>query len=72
MPAAGQMKGRVGERDREREMELKYSGMALAEWTLVVNECQNFFERRKAEGVPGDRLVETPVLTVESLRRAAV
>ncbi|KAJ9668119.1 hypothetical protein H2201_001925 [Coniosporium apollinis] len=47
----------------------KYAGRALAEWALVVNECQNFFERRKNEGVPANRLVETPTLGVEAFRR---
>ena len=47
----------------------RYSGRALAEWTLVVNECQNFFERRRNEGVPSNRMVETPTLGVESFRR---
>jgi hypothetical protein len=47
----------------------KYSGRALAEWALVVTECQNFFERRKAEGVPTDKLVETPTLGVETFRK---
>lgn len=47
----------------------KYAGMALAEWELVVNDCQNFFERRRAEGVPTDSQVETPSLKVESYRK---
>ena len=47
----------------------KYSGRALAEWALVVMECQNFFERRRAEGVPTDKLVETPTLGVETFRK---
>lgn len=47
----------------------KYAGMALAEWELVVNECQDFFERRRAEGVPTDPQVETPTLKVESYRK---
>jgi hypothetical protein len=47
----------------------KYSGRALAEWELVVWECQSFFERRKGEGVPGNRFVETPTLGVEAFRR---
>jgi len=47
----------------------RYAGMALAEWHLVVNECQNFFDRRRREGVPENRLVETPTLGVESLKR---
>ena len=49
----------------------RYAGMALAEWYLVVNECQNFFERRRREGVPSNALVETPALYVESMKRAA-
>ena len=47
----------------------RYCGRALAEWTLVVNECQNFFERRRNEGVAANKLVETPTLGVESFRR---
>lgn len=47
----------------------RYSGRALAEWTWVVNECQNFFERRRNEGVPSNSLIETPTLGVESFRR---
>lgn len=47
----------------------RYSGRAFAEWTLVVNECQNFFERRRNEGVPTNALVETPTLGVESFRK---
>lgn len=47
----------------------KYGGMALAEWELVVNECQDFFERRRAEGVPTDSQVETPTLKVEPYRK---
>ncbi|KAK0258182.1 hypothetical protein B0A54_00236 [Friedmanniomyces endolithicus] len=46
-----------------------YCGRALAEWTVVVGECQSFFERRKHEGVPGNRGVETPTLGVEVFRR---
>ncbi|KAI9726167.1 MAG: hypothetical protein M1828_001840 [Chrysothrix sp. TS-e1954] len=47
----------------------RYAGRALAEWTLIVNECQNFFERRRSEGVPSNRQVETPTLGVESFRK---
>ncbi|KAF2167182.1 hypothetical protein M409DRAFT_66218 [Zasmidium cellare ATCC 36951] len=43
----------------------RYSGRALAEWTMVVGECHSFFERRKNEGAPGNRHVETPTLGVE-------
>lgn len=47
----------------------KYLGRALSEWALVVNECQNFFDRRKSEGVSGDALVETPTLGVDWFRK---
>lgn len=47
----------------------KYVGMALAEWELVVNEFQDFLDRRRAEGVPTDSQVETPTLKVESYRK---
>ena len=47
----------------------KYTGRALAEWWLLLLECQNFYERRKAEGVGSLRAVETPVLTVENFRK---
>ncbi|KAF2396203.1 DUF1765-domain-containing protein [Trichodelitschia bisporula] len=46
-----------------------YSGRALAEWMLVIGECQSFFERRRSEGVPDYRWVETPVLGVEAFRK---
>ncbi|KAL8843300.1 MAG: hypothetical protein Q9170_000158 [Blastenia crenularia] len=47
----------------------KYAGRALAEWDLLVNEFREFFQRRIAEGVPNDSLVETPTLGVETFRR---
>lgn len=47
----------------------RYAGRALAEWTFISHECQNFFDRRKNEGVPSNRLVETPTLAVEAFRR---
>ncbi|MCJ1282540.1 hypothetical protein MMC26_001863 [Xylographa opegraphella] len=47
----------------------KYSGRALAEWANLVAECQNFFERRKYEGIPGLKRVETPTLGVDPFRR---
>ncbi|KAF2687236.1 DUF1765-domain-containing protein [Lentithecium fluviatile CBS 122367] len=47
----------------------KYAGRALAEWTFVSHECQNFFDRRKNEGVPTNKLVENPTLAVEAFRR---
>ena len=47
----------------------KYTGRALAEWWLLLLECQNFYERRKAEGVTNLKAVETPTLTVENFRK---
>ncbi|KAF3491553.1 uncharacterized protein GIQ15_01070 [Arthroderma uncinatum] len=47
----------------------KYVGRALAEWAMVVSECDNFFERRRDEGVPCDRLVEVPTLGADSFRK---
>jgi hypothetical protein len=53
----------------ERATRAKYSGRALAEWASVVQECNNFFDRRRAEGVPSLRWVEVPTLGVEGFRR---
>ncbi|RDW94369.1 DUF1765-domain-containing protein [Coleophoma crateriformis] len=47
----------------------KYAGRALAEWALIVAECNNFVERRRAEGVPNLRLVEIPTLGIEGFRK---
>lgn len=47
----------------------KYVGRALAEWALIVAECDSFFARRRDEGVPCDRLVETPTLGVENFKK---
>ena len=47
----------------------RYAGRALAEWAILIIECQTFFERRKAEGVPSYHLVETPTLGVEPFRK---
>ncbi|KAJ4394144.1 hypothetical protein N0V93_003361 [Gnomoniopsis smithogilvyi] len=46
-----------------------YSGRALAEWGIVVHECNSFIDRRRDEGVSGLRDVEVPSLGVENLRR---
>ncbi|TKX20636.1 hypothetical protein C1H76_7022 [Elsinoe australis] len=54
----------------EQATRMMYVGRALAEWTIVVGECQAFFERRRQEGVPEDRAVETPTLGVELFRRS--
>lgn len=53
----------------EKAARAKYAGRALAEWALVVGECNNFVERRRAEGVPSLRWVEVPTLGVEGFRR---
>lgn len=58
----------IGPRN-ERVVASKYAGRALAEWAHVVSECDSFFERRRDEGVPSDRQVETPILTVDSFRK---
>ena len=47
----------------------KHVGRALSEWALIVIECDSFFSRRRDEGVPCDRMVETPTLGVESFRK---
>ncbi len=47
----------------------RYAGRALAEWALLVIECKNFHERRKAEGVPTFHMVETPTLGAEPFRK---
>ncbi|KAG9247606.1 hypothetical protein BJ878DRAFT_580648 [Calycina marina] len=47
----------------------KYSGRALAEWTLIVGECNNFTERRRDEGVPNLKCVEVPTLGVDGLKK---
>ncbi|KAK3954894.1 hypothetical protein QBC32DRAFT_254436 [Pseudoneurospora amorphoporcata] len=44
-----------------------YSGRALAEWSLVVSECNSFVDRRRDEGVLGLRDVEVPNLGVEGM-----
>ncbi|ROV89967.1 hypothetical protein VMCG_10119 [Cytospora schulzeri] len=46
-----------------------YSGRALAEWGIVVNECNSFVERRRDEGVCGLKDVEVPSLGIENMRR---
>lgn len=47
----------------------RYCGRALAEWNVVVGECQAFFDRRRLEGAPDNKAVETPALGVEAFRR---
>jgi len=47
----------------------KYAGRALAEWALIVQECNNFVDRRRMEGVPSLKWVEVPTLGVEGFRK---
>ncbi|KAL8923956.1 MAG: hypothetical protein Q9172_002883 [Xanthocarpia lactea] len=47
----------------------KYTGRALAEWDLLLAEFDEFFERRRTEGVPNPSQTETPTLGVETFRR---
>lgn len=53
----------------ESVVRARYAGRALAEWAIVIGECQSFFERRRKEGVPCEKLVETPTLGVEVFKR---
>lgn len=46
-----------------------YTGRALAEWSIVVAECNGFVDRRRDEGVLGLSDVEVPLLTVEGFRK---
>ncbi|OLN81121.1 UPF0592 membrane protein C7D4.03c [Colletotrichum chlorophyti] len=46
-----------------------YTGRALAEWSMVVAECNGFVDRRREEGVLGLSEVEVPLLTVEGFRK---
>ncbi|KAK1982448.1 hypothetical protein LZ30DRAFT_44569 [Colletotrichum cereale] len=46
-----------------------YSGRALAEWSMIVAECNGFVDRRRDEGVLGLSDVEVPMLTVEGFRK---
>ncbi|EPE08895.1 gpi inositol-deacylase [Ophiostoma piceae UAMH 11346] len=55
--------------DGDAKLRAKYAGRALAEWSLVVNECNSFVDRRRDEGVYGLRDVEVPTLGVEGMRR---
>ncbi|KAI5865186.1 DUF1765-domain-containing protein [Durotheca rogersii] len=50
-------------------MGVKYAGRALAEWSLVVAECNSFVDRRREEGVPRLCEVEVPALGVEGFRK---
>ncbi|KAL8702055.1 MAG: hypothetical protein Q9224_000204 [Gallowayella concinna] len=47
----------------------KYVGRALAEWEVLLEELDDFSDRRRAEGVPDKLMIETPTLGVETFRR---
>lgn len=59
----------IGEGGLDRATRAKYAGRALAEWALVVGECNNFVDRRRAEGVPALKWVEVPTLGIEGFRK---
>ncbi|KAK4205362.1 hypothetical protein QBC40DRAFT_249367 [Triangularia verruculosa] len=44
-----------------------YTGRALAEWAIIINECNSFVDRRRDEGVLGLAEVEIPILGVDGL-----
>ncbi|KAH8891026.1 hypothetical protein GQ53DRAFT_167309 [Thozetella sp. PMI_491] len=44
-----------------------YTGRALAEWSIVVNENNSFVDRRRDEGVLGLASIEVPTLSMEGL-----
>lgn len=44
-----------------------YTGRALAEWSIVVGECNSFVDRRRDEGVLGLSDIEVPSLGVEGV-----
>ncbi|KAL9044384.1 MAG: hypothetical protein Q9214_002476 [Letrouitia sp. 1 TL-2023] len=43
----------------------KYTGRALAEWAILVDEQRDFVRKRKLEGIPDVYLVETPTLRID-------
>lgn len=43
----------------------KYTGRALAEWAILVDEQRGFVRKRKSEGIPDVCLVETPTLRID-------
>jgi hypothetical protein len=45
-----------------------YSGRSMAEWAQVVNECNNFSERRRHEGVLTLKGIEVPALSVDGFQ----
>lgn len=45
-----------------------YSGRAMAEWSQVVAECNNFAERRRKEGVKAWKDMEVPTLSVDGFQ----
>lgn len=45
-----------------------YAGRSLAEWALVVAECNHFAERRRQEGVTAYKNIEVPALVVDGFQ----
>ncbi|KAL9613844.1 MAG: hypothetical protein Q9167_001642 [Letrouitia subvulpina] len=43
----------------------KYTGRALAEWAILVEEQRDFVRKRRSEGIPDIGLVETPTLRID-------
>lgn len=60
---------RNGPPDSDSRAHARYCGRALAEWAIVLGDCQSFFDRRISDGVPSHKLVETPTLGVEVFKR---
>lgn len=52
-----------------KDCQSTYAGRALAEWTLLMLEYNNFVDRRRGEGVPTLKAMEVPLLTVEGFRK---
>ncbi|KAF2663152.1 hypothetical protein BT63DRAFT_430587 [Microthyrium microscopicum] len=61
----GSPRARPTEPSAEKQAQARVWGKALAEWKLLTNEVVLFYERRKVEGVPGNRYVETPLLHID-------
>lgn len=45
-----------------------YSGRSLAEWALVVAECNHFADRRQQEGISSPKDIEVPTLVVDGFQ----
>lgn len=56
-------------KDGREGNEVVYAGRALSEWALTIQECNNFGERRRGEGVAGWKWIEVPMLGVEGFKK---